>query len=220
MSSSGNCMNDGIGRMSRAVARRVRDILGLQEVPSAVQARLGPAKGIWLLDVTDTVGDDIWIETFPSQRKWEGDFETDLEQRTLEIIDHAKELTSAGLNLQLMPVLEDRARDTSLLKEVLARRIREDLDTEFKAQKEALGNPLLFRQWIQEHQGGAARADRVMHGQVPYLGGLPNSKLETANFLIDSGFDPMKLQYLNNQAFVFQQQRCDVLKNKMNVRIR
>jgi hypothetical protein len=100
-------MNDGIGRMSRAAARKIRDILGISEVPSAVQGRIGSAKGMWLVDIEDT-SDDVWIQTYPSQRKWDGDL-SDPDQRTLDVLTHTKEVTQAGLNTQFLPVLEDRA---------------------------------------------------------------------------------------------------------------
>lgn len=52
MSPDGIVMNDGIGRMSLGVARKVQEALDLSEMPSAIQARLGPAKGMWIVDVT------------------------------------------------------------------------------------------------------------------------------------------------------------------------
>lgn len=67
-SPTGKVMNDGVARMSRAVSRQIRDRLGLRTCPSAVQGRLGSAKGMWVIDVADTT-DEVWIETYPSQRK-------------------------------------------------------------------------------------------------------------------------------------------------------
>ncbi|ROV99144.1 hypothetical protein VMCG_06683 [Cytospora schulzeri] len=87
MSPSDKVMNDGVARMSRAVARQIRDRLGLRTCPSAVQGRLGSAKGMWVIDVTDTT-DEVWIELYPSQRKWDLDWTTvDKEQRTLEVLN-------------------------------------------------------------------------------------------------------------------------------------
>ena len=68
LSPKGEVMNDGIGRMSLSVARQIRNILGLVDIPSAVQGRLGSAKGVWILDTTDS-GQTDWIETYPSQVK-------------------------------------------------------------------------------------------------------------------------------------------------------
>lgn len=68
-------MNDGVARMSPAVAARIKVCLGLTVIPSAVQGRLGSAKGMWIVDVTES-SDDLWIEIFPSQRKWDLDWVT------------------------------------------------------------------------------------------------------------------------------------------------
>ncbi|KAK4231626.1 putative RNA-dependent RNA polymerase SHL2 [Podospora fimiseda] len=217
LSPTGNVMNDGIGLMSRSVARKIRDILGLTDIPSAVQARIGPAKGMWLMDVKD-MGEEDWIETYPSQRKWDWDVNVaDQYQRTLEVRSTAVELKSAGLNLQFLPVLEDRARDKVLMRQAIGERLKNDLKKEFETQKTAIKSPLLLRQWVNEHWSG--RADRLRVGAVPFLGGLPEKKEEILNLLLASGFDPMKQRYLQDMAFELQKQKCDLLKTKMNIRV-
>ncbi|KAL2015359.1 hypothetical protein VTK56DRAFT_5756 [Thermocarpiscus australiensis] len=215
LSPIGKIMNDGIGRMSRSVARKIRDALGLADIPSAVQGRMGSAKGMWLMDVADT-GDQDWIETYPSQRKWECDY-SDPYHRTLEIRSVPSELRPAGLNLQFLPVLEDRAKDRSLMRRAIGTRLMNDLQKQFESQKAAFKRPLQFRQWVNENWSG--RADRVKHGHVPFLGGLPESKEETLNFLLNSGFDPKKQKYVQDIAWELQKQRCDVLKTKLNIRV-
>ena len=215
LSPIGKVMNDGIGRMSRSVARKVRDALGLADIPSAVQGRLGSAKGMWLMDVAD-MGDEDWIETWPSQRKWICDF-ADKYQRTLEIRSVATELKSAGLNLQLLPVLEDRAKDKKLMREAIGTRLTNDLRRQFDSQKSALNRPIEFRQWINENNSN--RSDRVTHGYVPFLAGLPDNKEETLNFLLNSGFDPKKQKFIQEMAWELQKQRCETLKTKLNIRV-
>ncbi|KAK4163856.1 putative RNA-dependent RNA polymerase SHL2 [Cladorrhinum sp. PSN259] len=217
LSPTGKVMNDGIGLMSRSVTRKIRDILGLSDIPSAVQARIGPAKGMWLMDVKD-MGDEDWIETYPSQRKWDWDVNlADPHQRTLEVRSTAVELKSAGLNLQFLPVLEDRAEDKVLMRQAIGERLKNDLEKEFETQKSALKSPLNLRQWINEHWSG--RADRVRNGAVSFLGGLPEKKEEVLNLLLASGFDPMKQKYLQDQAWDLQKQKCDLLKTKMNIKV-
>ncbi|KAK3987542.1 putative RNA-dependent RNA polymerase SHL2 [Cladorrhinum sp. PSN332] len=217
LSPTGNVMNDGIGLMSRSVARKIRDILGLSDIPSAVQGRFGPAKGMWLMDVKDMTDED-WIETYPSQRKWDWDVNlADQHQRTLEVRSTAVELKSAGLNLQFLPVLEDRARDKALMRQAIGERLKNDLKKEFETQKAALKSPLLLRQWINEHWSG--RGERVKSGAISFLGGLPDKKEEVINLLLGSGFDPMKQEYLQKQAWELQKQKCDLLKTKMNIKV-
>ncbi|KAM7200870.1 RNA dependent RNA polymerase domain containing protein [Naviculisporaceae sp. PSN 640] len=215
LSPTGKVMNDGIGRMSRSVAKKIRDVLGLADIPSAVQGRMGPAKGMWLMDVSDT-GDGDWIETYPSQRKWVCDAR-DPHQRTLEVRSVASELKSAGLNLQFLPVLEDRAKDPDMMRRAIAARLTNDLQKQFESQKAAFKRPLQFRQWMTENFSG--RGSRVKHGHVPFLGGLPESKEEVMNFLLNSGFDPKKQKYLQELAWDLQKQKCDTLRTKLNIKV-
>ncbi|KAH6635795.1 RNA dependent RNA polymerase-domain-containing protein [Chaetomium tenue] len=215
LSPTGKVMNDGIGRMSRSVARKVRDALGLSDIPSAIQGRMGSAKGMWLMDVGDS-GDTDWIETYPSQRKWNCD-DTDPYHRTLEVRSVASELKPAGLNLQFLPVLEDRARDKRRMKRAIGNRLTNDLELQFENQKTALKRPSQFRQWVNENSND--RGSRVKHGQVPFLGGLPESKSEILNFLLNSGFDPKSQKYLQDLAWELQKQKCDILRTKLNIRV-
>ena len=208
-------MNDGIGRMSRGVARKIRDVLGLPDIPSAVQGRLGSAKGMWILDVADT-GEECWIETYPSQRKWKCS-QTDPAQRTLEIRSHAAELRPAGLNMQFIPVLEDRAKDRPQMRRVLGEMLTKDLEQEFEKHKTAMRRPVDFRLW--SHQNFSQRKMRVHHGRVPFLAGLPVGKEEKLNFLLDSGFDPTKLKYIQEIAWDLQKQKCELLKSKLKIKV-
>lgn len=54
----GEVMNDGAGRISPSLMRKIRDVLGLPTIPSAVQGRLGSAKGMWLVDLKDQSNED------------------------------------------------------------------------------------------------------------------------------------------------------------------
>jgi hypothetical protein len=215
LSPTGKVMNDGIGLMSRSLARKIRNELGLSDIPSAIQGRMGSAKGMWLMDVTDS-GDDDWIETYPSQRKWKCDF-ADPCQRTLEVRSVPSEVKSAGLNLQFLPVLEAQAEDPQLMRQAIGARLQGDLEKQFESQKAAFRLPLLFRQWVTENSN--SRSDRVRHGHVPFLGGLPENKGEILHFLLNSGFDPKKQKYVQDLAWELQMQRCDLLKTKLNIKV-
>ena len=109
-------MNDGIGRMSSSLARKVSESMGLLDVPAGFQGRIRSAKGVWIRDKTDLdAKEEDWIETYPSQRKWNCDF-VDPDQRTFELRSEVRELTAANLNLQFLPILQDRAIDSALMK--------------------------------------------------------------------------------------------------------
>jgi hypothetical protein len=100
---------------------------------------------------------------------------------------------------------------------VLAKRVRDDLQVEFDAQKEALNSPQQFRAWV--HENYSVRAERVLHGGVEWLGALPIDRLEKVNFLLDSGFDPVGLEFIRDIAFDFQRDRCETLKTKFNIKL-
>lgn len=208
-------MNDGIGRMSLSVARKVRFELSLSDLPTAIQGRLGCAKGMWILDPTDT-GSGDWIETYPSQRKWQCDF-GDADHRTLEVRNFASEVRSAGLNLQLLPVLEDRALDREHMRDVIGSILKGSLYRDLASQKTALDHPLLFSAWV--HENSRFRDDRASHCQVRFLGGLPDSDEEIIQFLLSGGFDPRIQKMIWDRAYKLQKDKCEKLKEKLNVRV-
>ncbi|KAJ9136867.1 RNA-dependent RNA polymerase [Pleurostoma richardsiae] len=214
-SPSENVMNDGVARMSLSVARKLRDILGLSDIPSAVQARLGSAKGMWIVDVTDN-GTEDWIETYPSQRKWESDW-IDEEFRTLEVRKHAAEIKSASFNLQLLPVLEDRATDRVKMRSVIGELLRTNLRNDLDSQRVAMNSSIQLRQWVDENS--SHRPDRIKNRSVEFLGGLPSEDSEAMNILLDGGFDPKKMKYMQEMLWQMQKNKCDLLKKKLNIKV-
>lgn len=216
LSPTGKVMNDGIARMSLGVAKRIRDVMGLSDTPSAIQGRLGSAKGMWIRDLEDWDEDNIWIETFPSQRKWVCNWD-DVFHRTLEVKAIPSELKSAALNHQFLPVLEDRAIDKAKMRITLGERLREDLKGDFEAMNNAFTAPIHFKQWI--GQQFSTRKRRVTRGYVPMLGGMPESKEEELNMLLDGGFDPKKQRYMAQIAYDLMRQKCDDLKSKMRIKV-
>lgn len=210
-------MNDGIARMSTALARQVRDIMGLDDIPAGFQGRFGSAKGFWIRDAEDTSG-EIWIETYPSQRKWECDFEEE-DHRTFEVRNASKDLKSATLNLQLLPILEDRAIVALDMKERVGQFMKDSLAAEMESQKEAMRDPAHFKLWVYENTAGQRRQDRVRLGHVPWAAGLPNSREDQMELLLSQGFDPTKLEFLRKIAFGLRKEKCEELQTRLNVKV-
>ncbi|KAI2778960.1 RNA dependent RNA polymerase-domain-containing protein [Daldinia loculata] len=210
-------MNDGIALMSYGLARAVRDMMGLQDVPAAFQGRFGSAKGVWLRDTNDT-SDAIWIETTPSQRKWNCDYIED-DHRTFEVRNESRELKSANLNLQLLPILEDRAINAAQMKIQVGNFMRDSLMRDLDAQKAAMQSPTQFRLWVYENSPSSRRTERTKHCQVPFTAGLPNSREDIMAFLLDSGFDPTKLKFLSDIAWKLRMEKCQELQERLNVRV-
>ncbi|KAK8121515.1 RNA-dependent RNA polymerase SHL2 [Apiospora kogelbergensis] len=212
---AGNVMNDGIGKISKGLMMKVRDALGLGNIPSAIQGRLGSAKGLWIVDGAST-DDQDWIETYGSQRKWECDWSVS-DQRVLELKTCAAEPRPATLNTQYLLILDDRATDKTQLRETIVRRLRAQLSDELYALNSALGNPQQFRQWVHEN---APYAESRCDGGIPFLGGLPEDPQHVLNFLVDGGFDPLKQKFLQDLIFGLLKQKYSKLSTKLNIRIR
>jgi hypothetical protein len=72
-SPAGECMTDGCAKASPAVFRDIwrSGVLGSKETPTAIQGRIGGAKGVWYIDPTaDLNSDEKWVEIRPSQLKF------------------------------------------------------------------------------------------------------------------------------------------------------
>ncbi|KAI1127629.1 hypothetical protein F5Y10DRAFT_190645 [Nemania abortiva] len=216
-SPTGKVMNDGIARMSTALARQIRDVMGLDDIPAGYQGRFGCAKGFWIRDPED-MSDEIWIETYPSQRKWECDYEEE-DHRTFEVRNASKELKSASLNLQLLPILEDRAINTLAMKEQVGKFMRDSLLSDMESQKEAMKDPAHFKLWVHENAAPQRRQDRVRLGRVPWSCGLPISREDQMELLLSQGFDPTKLEFLRRIAFNLRKDKCEELQTRLNVKV-
>ncbi|PKS10356.1 hypothetical protein jhhlp_002107 [Lomentospora prolificans] len=217
-SPTGVVMNDGIGRMSRALARRVTEIMGLDAIPSGFQGRIGSAKGFWIIDADSYYNSDgkLWIETYPSQRKWSCSFE-DEAHRTFEVKNYSRELRSASLNKQFITVLEAQSIDPKLTRRTLAtllcRTVKEELDSRILEARD----PLALQRWA--GLGQLARSDRIHHGKVPFVGGLPNSDDEALKFLLDGGFLPTELGYIREMVYVIARKKHEKLQSKLQIQV-
>ncbi|GKT99639.1 unnamed protein product [Fusarium langsethiae] len=206
-------MGDGIARMSRSLARKVATRLGLMETPCAFQARIGSAKGMWIVDVEDDgLDDDVWIETYPSQRKWVCDFE-DIHHRTFEVREWSRELRSASLNTQFIPVLEAQAPKPGSMRNIIANHLANGLQDEIGGQLAAMTHPTSLRGWT--HRG----FDRSTLGNVPFAGGLPDHDEDVVSFMLDAGFDATKCRFLRDLVWSNQKRQAEQLKAKMNIKI-
>lgn len=213
----GTIMNDGIGRMSRSLARKVAASLGLSDTPCGFQARIGSAKGMWIVDTKDDgLEDKDWIETYPSQQKWVCDFE-DVCHRTFEVHDYPRELRSASLNQQFIPVIEAQAPNPGAMRKTLAKFLVDGLQKEIDEQTEAMKYPMDFRSWLR--RAGSQSDDRASQGVVPFVAGLPDRDEDIMAFLLDSGFRIDSQRFLHDLAISFRRQQMDKLKDKMKIQI-
>ncbi|OBT64708.1 hypothetical protein VE03_05870 [Pseudogymnoascus sp. 23342-1-I1] len=215
---TGEVMNDGCGQISRKLAHNIAQMLNLDYTPSAFQARIGGAKGMWIVDVKD-LGDKTNIKIYPSQVKWDNrSFFIDPCHRMFEVLRWSGPVRSATLNLQFLPILEDRGRKNGKgMREVLSQMLENGLTYEIGRQRAAMDSPQSFRKWVRDTDPGIT--DRIKLGQVGYWAGLPKSQGEKLNLLLDSGFDPRELYFLRDLARKANVAKCELLKTKLNISV-
>lgn len=207
-------MNDGIGRMSYGMAKQIAEALGLDDVPSAYQGRIGSAKGVW---IRESCGhserpEELWIETYPSQRKSECDF-TDIQHRTFEVKDWDTERKSASLNQQFIPVLEAQAINPAAMRQTIACHLHKSIREDLEADRAATKHPTSLRQWLHR------RKPLTKSSCTQFLGGLPKDQGDTIAFLLDSGFDHSSSKYLQDICWSAAKARTDTLQMKLNIRV-
>ncbi|GJN77134.1 hypothetical protein PLIIFM63780_000623 [Purpureocillium lilacinum] len=211
---SQHVMNDGAARMSRTLAKKIADHLELDATPAAYQGRFGCAKGMWIVDVRDDGLDgDEWIETYPSQRKWKCPFE-DPQHRTFEVKDWSRELRTAVLNQQFIPVLEACAVDEDRMRNAIAAHLTNSLRMELEAGKTALTKPTEMRRWLT--QFGQASETK---SHKPFMGGLPSSDEDAVAYLLDAGFDQRQNCFVQDLCVALVRKKMETLKTKMHVRV-
>jgi hypothetical protein len=178
---TGDIMNDGCSVVSPAVMQQIRKILDLDETPTAVQARLGGAKGVWMVDPrVPWNSDEIFIDVTVSQLKYKGyDNDDDWARLTLDVLYISHEPVPTNVNNQLVPILEDRGVPFEALQQLLEEHLEEDLDELFMI----IDKPIELRKWIYD-RGSAAR-ERIASKVVPYLGGRPTSQHEMSIMLLE-----------------------------------
>ena len=150
-------------------------------VPSAFQARIAGAKGMWIVDpckshyAEDRNQDgSSWISITPSQVKFQSHpidklcpADANREDRmTFEVVKYSKPLRPTVLNFNLIVILEARG---------VPRKVFEDLSIEYLSseladQRAAITDMCLFRKWI--HDNSSMLHDE---GQDTWAAGLPIS---------------------------------------------
>lgn len=174
-------MNDGCSITSPAVMKIVREKLGLEVTPTAVQARLGGAKGVWMVDPrADWDSEDIYIEVTESQSKYKGyENDDDWARLTLDVLTASHDPLPAKVNIQLIPILEDRGVPFEALQKLLEEHLERDLDELFQI----LDKPVELRRWIYDR--GQTGNDRMTAKCITTLGALPASRHEIAIMLLE-----------------------------------
>lgn len=217
-SPTGEVMNDGIGQISPKLAKMVTECLHLDQsdAPSGFQARIGPFKGFWIVGDAGLYDDEIWIEGYPSQKKWECALE-DPDHRTFEVMNWAGRLKPAALNEQFIPILEDRAPHRQEMADTISGLLVDTVNVYLEEQTHAAREPVALYAWAHRNSTMVCRG-KMVTDRVPFLGALPNSNEERLKLLLGAGFD-LRLKYARKLTERLARTRCEKLKEKVKVSV-
>ena len=138
-----------------------------------------------MVDFTNELNgqDDIWIELTESQVKFRGHKQDEVNpdplRVTFEVHSYSQQLKPANLNLQLIPILGSHGVDSNTFSRMLV----DDLTEKTARLQTSMSSGLDLRLWNQENSATPAR--RVEEGCVEWVGGMPRSKEEQINVLVE-----------------------------------
>lgn len=184
-------MNDGCARMSRKLASKVSEYLGLDHTPSVFQGRISGAKGLWMVENDITLHPDaskqrgFWLEVSTSSQLKvlphpKDRLNADPEQRTFEVLAWSKPPRTSVMTKQLISILHHGG----VKKEQLEERLRANTHGYWTDLLIAMKDPRHLRLWTRQHENVDREKGTVM------LGSFPNDRAEQINFLLESGFLP------------------------------
>ncbi|KAF2086382.1 hypothetical protein K490DRAFT_66937 [Saccharata proteae CBS 121410] len=207
-------MNDGCSRISIGALLahwRSKSLPG--PVPSAVQGRIGGAKGVWIIsastDTTDPEHLDHWIEISDSQLKFKphprDDCDETYDQNRLlfEPLASSAPPSSSSLNKAFFPILLDRGIPKERLRDLVTMCLHRNREALLDAvQSDDL------RRWVNSQN--SLNEERNRDGMMTWQGGLPMPLGEKVVLLLESGFNPQECPYLAN--IVVRMVQADLLK--------
>lgn len=202
-------MNDGCALISVGAAHliwnRFKEVYHVTgPLPSVFQGRIGGAKGLWIVSEESSTRDpehlDIWIEISESQQKFpphreDLDDETfDGHRLTFELSNYSSLPGSSELHISFIPIMVDRG----ITVEAIAKCMKACLDDERTQLLKVLTEPERLYDWI--HRNGSRASDGR---EINWQASLPSQLEEMFKLLLESGFDPTKLQYFANRLEYF-----------------
>ncbi|KAF8430536.1 RNA dependent RNA polymerase-domain-containing protein [Terfezia claveryi] len=216
----GEVMDDGCSFASPAVFRKIQEQLGLKEAPTAVQGRLGGAKGLWIVDpvalkeVSQGKRDpnEIWIRVNESQAKYQEHQVSELDPAwtTLDLAWFSHPPKPANVNLQLLAVLDHRGVPFEPLRDL----VDEHLELIIQELNNAIDDRLLLRNWV--YANGKLSNARAM-AAIGYLGSCPAAPAERLLMWLDAGFRPQSQGHVRKELTKMIEGFWESLKEKMHI---
>jgi hypothetical protein len=201
-------MNDGCSRISYGAMREIWRLQGKSgPIPSFCQARIGGAKGIWVVSAPVTSADpahrDIWIEITPSQLKFKPheddkhDETYDPQRLTFEVVKFGASVVNSELHTAFIPIMLDRG----VPRGVLTRLMNKRLDFEREELLQAVETPEKLRAWLNKEK--SREEERQRDNDLVWQPGMPRSLSEKLVLLLESGFSPASFKYSAEQTHRF-----------------
>lgn len=200
----GEDMNDGCSIASPAVFRKIQEMQGLKEAPSATQARIGGAKGLWMVDPTalkeisqgQRDADELWIRVNTSQQKYQQHQGpgTDPAWTTLDVLSCPHAPIAASVNLQLLAILDHGGVPFQPLRDL----VDEYLESIIQELHQAMKDMVLLRNWVYTN---STLSNIRATTQIEYIGACPSTPAEKILMLLDVSLKiiyPLCAQYEAN----------------------
>lgn len=190
-------MNDGCALMSRQLANRICDILGITgSTPSAFQGRIAGAKGLWMVDKHQSelsAEDDVWIQISDSQlkikphpREWQEPVDDD--KLTFEVVKWSKPPHPVDLNIQLLAILDHGGH----VKDYIADLARMGIQAVARDFEEVLraNSPVLCRSLAQKIRPSSDTSGGFMMQSMRRLDQWTSDDVEAIIRFSEAGFAP------------------------------
>ncbi|CAG8619159.1 7239_t:CDS:2 [Funneliformis mosseae] len=205
----GHCFTDGCAAISLAAMKEVGEILGCQETPSAIQGRIGGAKGVWYIDPRKNFIKDKWIEIRESQMKYKHHLDHEFDHlRTLEVCHVASSpITPGTLNSQFIRVLYHGGVPV----EVFLTKMKDYVDR-IKSDVIGCDDPRTLISWVTDNSCIMKKRLEVSNGyfkevfsddddfmfgsDVYSMSGFPDSPSEQCIQMLQAGFTPSTCPFL------------------------
>ncbi|KAE8152518.1 RNA dependent RNA polymerase-domain-containing protein [Aspergillus avenaceus] len=222
----GTVMNDGCALMSRGLANKICDSLGITgNTPSAFQGRIAGAKGLWMVDRHESdifPGNDVWIQITDSQLKIKPHPQTwhepvDEEKLTFEVVKWSKPLHPVDLNTQLLAILEYGGH----IKEYIANLTRAGIQSVYQDFVDVIesNSPILCRSLIQKIKPGDADSSGALLNRVKRLEQWVANDAEAAIRLTEAGFCPRSFHPLRLRLRKCLTELLDQYVNELHIEV-
>lgn len=109
---------------------------------------------------------------------------------SFELVKYTAPPKSSTLNLDSIPILQNRHVPRNTLQQV----IESQLEIDFSAFIESFNDPLSLRRWIYSEFSGMEELNRKLG--IRAAGNTPSDWVEKSILLLESGFDPLTDKYL------------------------